>query len=455
MAELELETIDRAVRWCAEAGRQTTPNEVRTALGELGWDQLMAVRALLADPPPARPLGPNALADMARGVPADAAAEREREERYPRPVEEVLPRPVAATPSLPVAAAKKKAGKRSRRAQVVVRKLAAATPATALQPPRLPLIETLLLPAGRGELERLIRTHGGRRPRLVAAIAATYRRANGAPPGDADLDTALEHHGLARAFGRRERDELVHAVRAAGAVLAQAAAALGHDLASLGAAITRLELDADVKRLREARRRDLRSRATLSERALLLVGNADKLADLDLLEEFERDLAKRLPDHLRALSTTGEPLELGLARTLALPVASVKELLARLGVELRAPAPALRPPERTSPHRNPRATPPAPAAGGAAWSPNRPASGGRPVGSRPTGGRPTGGRPTGGRPTGGRPTGGRPTGGRPTGGRPARGRPTGGRPAGQRPSGSRPAAPRRPSPGVGRRGPPR
>ncbi len=340
MAELELETIERAVRWCAEAGRQTTPGEVRVALQGLGWDQLLALRALLADPPPARPLGPQALADLARGVPADVAAEREREQRYPRPVAE----PAAPPPPTPAAArgATPRAGaaKRSRRGQPVVRKARTDAPSPAPEPPRRPLFEELLLPAGRGVLERLFRTHGGRRPRLVAAIAATYRRADGEPLGDADLDAALEHHGLARTFARRERDELLHAVRAAGGVLGQAAAALGHGPASLGASIGRLGLDADVRRLREARRRDLRSRATLSERALLLVGSADKLADLDLLGEFERDLAERLPEHLRALSTTGEPLELGLARTLSLPGAAVRELLARLGVELRAPPPS-------------------------------------------------------------------------------------------------------------------
>jgi hypothetical protein len=217
MAELELETIERAVRWCAEAGRQTTPVEVRAALGSLGWDQLLAVRALLADPPPARPLGPHALADLARGVPSDLAAEREREARYPSPAAAPPARPVAAPASPPTGASRKRNGRRSRRSQVVVRKLVAAAPPVASQPPRRPLFEELLLPAGRGELERLIRTHGGRRPRLVAAIAERHRRADGAPVGDVDLDAALEHHGLDRAFGRRERDELVHAVRAAGA----------------------------------------------------------------------------------------------------------------------------------------------------------------------------------------------------------------------------------------------
>ncbi len=342
MAELELETIERAVRWCGEAGRQTTTGEVRAALAALGWDQLLQVRALLADPPPSRPLGPHALADLARGVPADLAADRERQGRYPRP---------AAAPPLPTAnpapseassppATSRRSSKAARR-QVVVRKASAPPAEVARGAPRLPLFEELLLPAGRGALSRLIRHHGGRRPMLVAAIGATHRRADGEPLDDADLDGALDHHGLHRVFLRRERDELFHAVRASSGVLAKAAAALGHDLASLGAAIGRLGLDAEVKRLREGRRRDLRARATLSERALLWVGQGDALADLGLLEEVEEDLRRRIPEHLRALATTGEPLELGLVRTLALPAATVKQLLTRLGIDLRAPlAPA-------------------------------------------------------------------------------------------------------------------
>jgi hypothetical protein len=455
MAELELETIERAVRWCAEAGRQTTPGEVRVALQGLGWDQLLALRALLADPPPARPLGPQALADLARGVPPDVAAEREREQRYPRPVAE----PAALPPPTPAAArsASPRAGaaKRSRRGQPVVRKARTDPPSPAPEPPRRPLFEELLLPAGRGVLERLFRTHGGRRPRLVAAIAATYRRADGEPLGDADLDAALEHHGLARAFARRERDELLHAVRAAGGVLGQAAAALGHGPASLGASIGRLGLDADVRRLREARCRDLRSRATLSERALLLVGSADKLADLDLLGEFERDLAGRLPEHLRALSTTGEPLELGLARTLSLPGAAVRELLARLGVELRAPPPSGPPPASAPSRGRPRSPPRAPGPGRGPGSPVRRPSAARPSGARPAPARPPGTRPSAGRPPGARPSTGRPFGPRPSAGRPPAGRPspsrpsTTGRPERRRPSGPRPPASRPP----GRRGP--
>ncbi len=477
MAELDLETTERAVRWCAEAGRQTTAAEVRGALASLGWDQLLQARALLAGDPPARPLGPHALADLARGVPADVAAERERDGRYPRPGPAAPPIPAPAPAPVTPVALKKRAGRSTRR-EVVVRKASPAMAEVPPTPPRLPLIEELLLPAGRGELSRLIRRHGGRRPLLVSAIASTHRRADGASIGDADLDGALEHHGLERSFMRRERDELFHAVRAASGVLATAATALGHDLATLGAAITRLGLDADVKRLREARRRVLLAKATLSERALLWVGSGDALTDLELLEEVERDLARRLPEHLRALATTGEPLELGLVRTLALPVATVKQLLTRLGIDLRAPiapaapaAPGKTAPGKTAGERargtrqhaarpagsRPAGRPPAgapPATGkpvrsrpGGADRSGPPAPGGRPYAARPTGRRPSDARPSGGR------TSDRRAGARPVGPRPSGGRPSGGRASGPRPSGGRPSGARRPSPGTGRRGP--
>src|SRR5512138_1606779 len=118
MAELDAETLERVARWCAEAGRQTGASEIRAALGSLGWDELLALRALLADPPPARPLGPYALADLARGAPADVAAEREREGRYRR---EPVPEDAA-----PAAGERKRAprgSKKTRRpAEIVVRR---------------------------------------------------------------------------------------------------------------------------------------------------------------------------------------------------------------------------------------------------------------------------------------------------------------------------------------------
>src|SRR5512145_2996860 len=98
MADIDSELIERAIRWCAEAGRQTTPAQVRVALESLKWDELLAARALLADPPPVIPLGPFALADVARGAPADVAAERERAGGYASAHAEAAPQTAPSPP---------------------------------------------------------------------------------------------------------------------------------------------------------------------------------------------------------------------------------------------------------------------------------------------------------------------------------------------------------------------
>jgi hypothetical protein len=208
-------------------------------------------------------------------------------------------------------------------------------------------------------LERLVRTHGGRRTTLTAALASGWRRADGAVPGDPDLSALLDHHGLARAFEHRERDELLHGLRAAGGIKAEAAARLGIDPAALDAALARLGASPDAERIRERRRADLRARATLAERVRLLVGDEPRLRDLGLLAEFEQDLRARLPEHVRALRGSG-PLVPALARSLSLAPAEAVRLAARLGVELvprgeRAPTPERRP-ER--PRRDARPTRP-------------------------------------------------------------------------------------------------
>src|SRR5690242_17056809 len=79
MAQIDDEFIARALRWFADAGRHPSASDVREALEVLSWDELLAARALLADPPPARPLGPLALAALARGASPEDAARRERD----------------------------------------------------------------------------------------------------------------------------------------------------------------------------------------------------------------------------------------------------------------------------------------------------------------------------------------------------------------------------------------
>jgi hypothetical protein len=331
MAEVDAELAKRVARWCAEAGRQSGLAQIRRALAPLGWDDLLAVRALLAAPPPARPLGPFALIDVARGTPPDLAAERERDGRY-RSAEEAPPDAREAGP----AAAPSRRERRRRGAEVVIRRArdrTAQAPAPA-PVPELPRVEDLRRPEGRSVLERLIRSHGARRVALTRALAAGWRRDDGAPPGERDLSTLLEHHGLARAFARREKDEMLHVLRAAGGVRAAAAERLALDADRLDAALEALGASADAERIREERRAELRSRATLAERVRLLLGEEERLRDLGLLAEFEADLGARLPEHLRALRLGSAPLAEALARSLSVDHGAAARLAVRFGLDL-------------------------------------------------------------------------------------------------------------------------
>lgn len=422
MAEIDAEVVERVSRWCAEAGRQAQSGEIRRALSSLTWDELLVAKALLADPPPARPLGPYALADLARGAPADVAAEREREGRYAREEDAGEDgEPAAAAPSdavpSPPAKGRRRKGAAPRGPAVVIRRardrIAEAQPAA----PALPSLDELRRPEGRSVLERLVRRHGGRRVELVAALAAGWRTAGGASPADGDLTALLEHHGLARAFEHRERDECLHALRAAGGVRAAAAARLGIDPAAFDAALERLGATGEAERIRERARRALRARGTLSERVRLLLVDEDRLRDLGILGELEDDLRARLPEHVRALQGAG-PLAASLAGSLSVTVEQGAALVARFGLVEGPP----------------------PRAGAAVGSGARGRPRGKPAGAglgRPRGGAPPAvrGRP----PKGvGRPAGGRPP--RAGGGRPSS---QGGKRSPRRPGGPAQRGPRR------------
>lgn len=453
MADLDAELLDKVARWCAEAGRTAGEREIRRALSRLGWDELLALRALLADPPPARPLGPRALADMARGAPADVAAEREREGRYAAEDEpDDAPPPAFAAPA-PTPRPARGRSRAKARPSLVIRRVRDREPAPAPTVLAQAPLDELRRPEGRAELERLVRRLGARRRALAAALAARWRRPDGAPPSEDDLAALLDHHGMARAFERRERDELLHAVRAAGGVRPAAAERLGLDVAGLDAALARLGAAADAERVREERRAELRGRATLSERVSLLLAEEGRLRDLGLLDEFEVDLRARLPEHVRALRTTGEPLRDALAASLSLAPVVAAGLAARLGIELgpdsrgprrgapsaTRPAGAARPPRRGG-SASPRPRPERDRRGGARE--RGPAERGQPARPRPGAGGPPRGRPTGTPPSGrgGAGARGRPTGRPPPGrgqGVPPRGRP-GERPGGRGRPGGRP-----------------
>ncbi|MGC3998457.1 MAG: hypothetical protein QM767_13715 [Anaeromyxobacter sp.] len=275
MAEVDAEILERVARWCAEAGRQAGLEEIRRALAPLAWDEQLRVRALLADAPPAQPLGPHALVDLARGVPADVAAERERAGQYRREDDDA-----AEAEQAPATAAPRKKPPRAKKgAALVIRRARDRVPTAEASAPRLPRLEELFQPEGRAVLEGLIGTHGARRAHLVTAVAAGWLRGDGTPPGEEELADLLEEHGLARGFERREKDELLHALRAAGGVLARAAEAEGVTPEAYRAALERLGAAGEAERIREERRAELRSRALLSERARLLLEDRPRLED--------------------------------------------------------------------------------------------------------------------------------------------------------------------------------
>ena len=471
MPEIDDELVARAIRWCAEAGRQATPDEVRAALGPLTWDQLLAARALLADPPPARPLGPAALGDLARGTLPEMAAEREREGRYRREPEGsggsvAGPAPVttaaaASPPASPPAAPAPPArppGRRRTRAPAgpLIRRARDRVEAAPAPSRALPLLDELCASEGRAVLGRLVRERGARRTALVAALGAGWRRADGAAPDGADLARLLDAHGLTRWFERRERDEILHALRAGGGRRAAAARVLQLQLPELDEALDRLGARRQAEAIRDAHRDELRHRATLSERVRLLLTEADRLADLELLEEVERDLRQRLPEHVRALRASGAgPLATALAHSLGTTARELASLAARLGLDLDAlgatAAPPVRAPASPPPSRFARPAPAprrgagAPGRVGTGAPPRRPATryGGPSAPSRRQAGpgassqRPGSPGPT---PRGGRPRTGAPA----TGGRAAH--PRGARTPSPAPARGRPAPPRRPKP---------
>ena len=354
MLEIDDELVARTLDWCTEAHLPASADEVHAALSPLSWEELLAVRALLADPPPARPLGPLALVDLARGTDPELAAERERRrcetyrpppsspgegtkaDRDPLPPT-TLPRPEGAArgPSgtrlgaEPPAATPKK-GQRSAAGPVIRRARDRVLPKPRKAAPVLPPVGDLFASEGRPVLERLIREHGARRARVAAALAAGWRRTDGTAPGEEELSRLLDLHGLSRGFESRERDELLHALRAATGLKTRAADALGVAPAAFDAALERLGARGEADSIRATRRDELRHRTTLSERVRMLLGETQRLADLDLLAEIEADVRARLPQLVRALRPSrAVPLGLALARSLGVESSDIDALARR------------------------------------------------------------------------------------------------------------------------------
>jgi hypothetical protein len=357
MPEIDRELLDRAVRWCAESGRPAREEDVQAALQPLGWDELLAVKATLADPPPGRDLRPADLVALSRGAGHSSSA----------------PARPAAAPPLPPRRAK---GSRAPR-QASAPRIRRARDQVHAPPPgaaALPHLDGLYRESGRAEIGRLVRRLGANRAAILSALSSRWASGEGAPPSGSDLERLLEHHGLARGFAERERALLLHAVRKHGGVLIRMARELGSTPEEVRGTIDRLGIRPAVESIRDVRRRALERKATLSERARLLDEEADVLADLGILARCEEDLRRRLPDHLRALAVGGRtPSAADLGRSLSLSRGAVDRLALHFGLRLRA-APAGRP---DRPERAPRGT-----------APRRPGSRGAPS-SRPGASRPS------------------------------------------------------------------
>jgi len=353
MTGIDDELVARALRWCAEAGCPSTAADVVAALEPLGWDELLAARALLADPPPARPLGPRALAELARGASPAQAAAREIAGEQGHSAAPSHPPPKPEAPATRANALKRV---RAAVAPRIRRASEHAAPASPQAPPQ-PLLDALFASEGRTVLERLLREHGARRPRLSAALAAGWRRSDGSPPDGGDLERLLDAHGFAHGFARREHDELLHALRAAGGVRRRAAEVVGFTPAELDLALERLGAREEAEAIRSAHRRDLRRRALLADRVRLLLTEEVRLSDLGLLEEFEADLRARLPDLLRALRTGKRgPLGPALGESLGLAPGQPQMLARRLGIDLDAPTLTSKPTSTSSPRSTATAT---------------------------------------------------------------------------------------------------
>jgi hypothetical protein len=344
MPELDPEIVARALRWCAESGRPSSEAAVRAVLEPLRWDELLAVRAVLADPPPARGLGPEELVAAARpgGAAAAGAGAPSAEPPAPRPA------PERAEP-----AARRRGRSATRRAlgPNIRRAADRAGEPPPPEPVRLPL-DDLYREEGRAELERMVRRLGANRIALLAELGATWLHGDGTPAGPDDLRDLLAHHRLARGFEERERALLLHQLRKAGGVRVRAARDLRWTVADLDAAVRRLGLGGPVSALREARGRALLGKATLAERARLLDEEVEALEDLGLARELEEDLRRRLPEHLRALGsgTARGSSRAALARSLSLSREAVDRLEERLALGL----PSAPPPRGDRPGRRER-----------------------------------------------------------------------------------------------------
>ena len=257
---------------------------MRQVLGPLGWDELLAVKAVLADPPPGRDLSPADLVALSRGAPP-------------------APPPLPA----PKAKASRKA-ERAHRGRPRAPHPARPRPGRALRPlPRRPAPARRASTASRDgpSSSGLVRRHGRQSPRHPrrpgeGAGPWTARRPRAAdlrpPPRPPPARPRLRRAGT-RALPPRGPQARRRDVRMA--------RELGATPDEVRGAIDRLGIRPAIEVIREPAGARSTARRPSPSAPACIDEEADALADLGLLARFEEDLRRRMPQHLRALSVGG------------------------------------------------------------------------------------------------------------------------------------------------------
>jgi hypothetical protein len=338
--------------FCRRAGAPASPREVRSALSAISEADDFRVRAVTDAEPAARPLGPYAVVDLARGTPPELAALRQRGGYYAL-VEEMLDAepPVSTTQeSHPTDTPGLTGGAEPiSRPSAVAQRIAPLSrqspggegPAqprgrfTQLESQPAPFDE-LYRPEQRESLQRLLQQHA-HRTALLRALAHGYAGPRGAEPTPSQLDAVLAHHGLLAQAEAQERALILAEVRQARGALGRVAWELGLRPPELRAALDRLGLVTEIEELRERFRREALAPAHWTAR-LDLLGRRKYLQDLGLEPGFTDALRRDLQTHLAGTAAPPPERLPTLARHLGVPPELLLRTLQRLGLSAEADA---------------------------------------------------------------------------------------------------------------------
>jgi hypothetical protein len=350
--------------FCRRAGAPASPREVRGALSTVTDADEFRIRAVTDTEPPLHPLGPYAVADLARGTSVELAGLRQRAGYYDLvaemlaqaeapPVEPSAPTPAASAPlpSPPVRAAQPEAAPSApltrQRSTAEARPTVAeriaprrrgpspeARPAprgryTQMAAQRAP-IDSLAEPTGRSVLERLLLQHG-HRIALTRALAQGYLGRRGGDPQPHEVEELLATHRLLDDAEAVERELVLGALSEQHGALGRVAWALGVRPAELRSMIETLGLDAEVERTRERFRREALAPAHWTTR-LDLLGRRKYLEDLGLERAFDERLRSDLSKELDRTDAADPERIPHLARKLGVPPELLARTLARLGL---------------------------------------------------------------------------------------------------------------------------